>query len=92
MIVHYTFTVHPDRRDQVKAELRKLKAVVQKHGGRDFRCYASMSSGTPNRSFVYEIDRFAHFDSLNADPDFRAVKLDSLFTQATEVIWGEVEI
>jgi hypothetical protein len=92
MIVHYTFTIHPDRKDQVKTEVRKLKAVVQKHGGRDFRYYASMTSATPNRLFVYGIDRFAHFDALNADPDFRAVKLDSLYTDATQLIWGEVEI
>jgi len=92
MLVHYTFTVHPDRKEQVKAELRKLQTVIQKHGGRNFRYYASMTSGTPNRLMVYDIDRFAHFDSLNADPDFRAVRLDSLYTEATGLIWGEVEI
>ena len=92
MIVHYTFTIHPDHKEHVKEELRKLKGVVQKHKGRNFRYYASMTSGTPNRLFVYEIDSFAHFDSLNADPDFHAVKLDSFYSNATGVVWGDVPI
>ena len=92
MLVHYTFQIHPDHKEKVKEELRKLKAVVQRHGGKNLRYYASMTSGTPNRLFTYEIDSFAHFDRLNADPEFRAVKLDSLYSTATGVIWGDVEI
>jgi hypothetical protein len=92
MIVHYTFTIHPDQKEKVKEELRKLKTVIQKHGGRNFKYYASMTSGTPNRLFIYEIDSFAHFDSLNTDSDFRAVKLDSYYSNATGVVWGDVQI
>jgi len=92
MIVHTTFTIHPDRKEQAKDELRRLRSVLEKHRGRNFRYYAAMSSGTPNRSFVYEIDNFAHFDALNADPDFRAVKLDSLFSEATQTVWGDVPL
>jgi quinol monooxygenase YgiN len=92
MIVHYTFHIHPNDKEQVKAELRKLKTVVERHGGRNLRYYASMTSGTPNRMFIYEIDSFAHFDSLNTDPDFRAVRLDSLYSNSTGAIWGEVPV
>lgn len=35
---------------------------------------------------------FAHFDTLNADPDYRAVKLDSLYSDAAVTLWGEVEV
>ena len=76
----------------VQDELRKLKTVVQKHGGRNFKYYASMTSGTPNRLFMYEIDKLAHFDTLSTDPDFRAVKLDSLYTDATGTTWAEVPL
>jgi len=86
------FQIHPHDKDQVKSEVRKLKAVVERHGGRNLRYYASMTSGTPNRLFIYEIDSFAHFDSLNADADFRAVKLDSLYTSATGTMWGDVAL
>ncbi len=92
MLVHYTFHIHPDHKDRAKEELRKLKAVVQRHGGRSFRYFASMSSSTPNRLVVYEVDSFAHFDSLNADPEYRAVKLDSLHTDATGTSWGDVPL
>jgi len=90
MIVHYTFQIHPDHKQEVKDELRKLKSAIERHGGRNLRYYASMMSGTPNRLFIYEIDSFAHFDSLNKDPEFRAVKLDSLYSSGTGTIWGEV--
>lgn len=92
MLVQYTFHIHPDHKDRAKEELRKLRAVVQRHGGRNFRYFASMSSSTPNRLLVYEVDSFAHFDSLNADPEFRAVKLDSLYTNATGTSWGDVSL
>ena len=92
MIVHYLFQIHPDHKDRAKDELRKLKTVVQKHGGRNFKYYASMTSGTPNRLFMYEIDKLAHFDTLSTDPDFRAVKLDSLYTDATGTTWAEVPL
>ncbi len=92
MIVHHTFHIHPDHKEQVKAEVRKLKAVIERHGGRNLRYYASMTSGTPNRLFIYEIESFAHFDALNRDPEFRAIKLDSLYSHATGTIWGEVTV
>lgn len=92
MIVHYTFSIHPDNKEKVKEEVRKLRAAVQKHGGKNFRYYASMASGTPNRLIIYEIDKFAHFDTLNTDPDYRGVKLDSLYTGTTGTVWGEVTI
>jgi quinol monooxygenase YgiN len=92
MIVHYTFHIHPDHKQEVKDELRKLKSAIEGHGGRNLRYYASMMSGTPNRLFIYEIDSFAHFDSLNKDPKFRAVKLDSLYSDSTGTIWGEVPL
>lgn len=92
MIVHYMFHIHPDQKQQVKDELRALKAVIERHGGRNLRYFASMMSGTPNRLIIYEIESFAHFDALNKDPDFRAVKLDSLYSSATGTIWGEVSI
>ena len=76
----------------VDMNVRKLKTVVQKHGGRNFKYYASMTSGTPNRLFMYEIDKLAHFDTLSTDPDFRAVKLDSLYTDATGTTWAEVPL
>ena len=92
MIVHATFHVHPDNKANAKAEVRKLKAIIQKHGGRNLRYFASMTSGTPNRMFTYEIDKFAHFDTLNADPEYRAVKLDSFYSDATITLWGDVEV
>jgi len=92
MIVHYAFQIHPNDKEHVKRELRKLESVIGRHGGRNLRYYASMTSGTPNRLFIYEIDSFAHFDTLNADPEFRAVKLDSFYSNATGTIWGEVSL
>ncbi|GEM_PF-1547364 len=92
MIVHAAFHIHPDNKEKVKAEVRKFRAVIQKHGGRNLRYYASMTSATPNRMIIYEIDTFSHFDSLTGDPDFRDVKLDSLYSDATMTLWGEVEI
>lgn len=35
---------------------------------------------------------FAHFDTLNKDPEFRAVKLDSLYSGATGTVWGDVQL
>jgi len=92
VIVHAMFHIHPDNKENAKTEVRKLRAVIQRHGGRNLRYYASMVSGTPNRMFVYEIDKFAHFDTLNTDPDYRAVKLDSLYSDAALTLWGEVEV
>jgi quinol monooxygenase YgiN len=92
LIVHATFHIHPDHKEKAKAELRKIKAVVQKHGGRNFRYFASMTSQAPNRMFTYEIDKFAHFDTLNTDPEYRAVALDSLYSDATVTLWGDVDV
>ena len=92
MIVHYTFQIHPNDKEQVKAELRKLRTVIERHGGRNLRYYAATTSGTPNRLFIYEIDSFAHFDTLSKDPDFHAVKLDSLYSNATGTMWAEVPL
>jgi hypothetical protein len=92
MIVHFTFHIHPDHKEQAKQELRKLKTVVQKHGGRNFRYFASTTSGMPNRLFIYEIDKLGHFDSLSEDPDYRAVKLDSLYSQCTGTTWADVAL
>jgi len=92
VLVHYTFHIHPDHKDRAKEELRKLRGVVQRHGGKNFRYFASMTSSTPNRLVVYEVDSFAHFDSLNADPEYRAVKLDSVYTNATATSWGDVPL
>ena len=41
---------------------------------------------------AWEIDSFAHFDTLSKDPDFRAIKLDSLYTDATATTWAEVAL
>ncbi|HLN14574.1 MAG TPA: hypothetical protein VK587_15365 [bacterium] len=92
MIVHFTFHIHPDHREQAKEEMRKVRALIHKHGGRNLRYFASMTSSTPNRLFMYEIDNFAHFDSLNKDPDYRAVKLDSLYSHCTGTTWGDVTL
>jgi quinol monooxygenase YgiN len=92
VIVHLSFHIHPDKKEQVKEELRKLRSVVERHGGKNFRYYASTISGTPNRLFIYDIESFAHFDTLSRDPEFRAVKLDSLYTDATGTMWAEVPL
>jgi quinol monooxygenase YgiN len=92
VIVHLSFHIHPDKKEQVKEELRKLRSVVERHGGKNFRYYASTISGTPNRLFIYDVDSFAHWDTLSRDPDFRAVKLDSLYTDATGTMWAEVPL
>jgi len=92
MIVHVTFHIHPDHKEQAKEEVRKLRAIVQKHGGRNLRYFASTTSSTPNRLFIYEIDKLAHFDSLHGDPDYRAVKLDSLYTHGTSTTWADVAL
>jgi hypothetical protein len=92
MIVHLTFHIPPDRKEQAKEELRKLRSVVERHGGKNFRYYASTLSGTPNRLFIYDVESFAHFDTLQRDPDFRAVRLDSLYSDATGTTWAEVPL
>ncbi|HET7379345.1 MAG TPA: hypothetical protein VFJ24_04815 [Gaiellales bacterium] len=92
MIVHLSFHIHPDKKEQAREELRKLRSVVERHGGKNFRYYASTISGTPNRLFIYDIESFAHFDTLSRDPEFRAVKLDSLYTDATGTMWAEVPL
>ncbi|HEV2282294.1 MAG TPA: hypothetical protein VGX75_07880 [bacterium] len=92
MIVHLSFHIHPEQKERAKEELRKLRSVVERHGGKNFRYYASTISGTPNRLFIYDIESFAHFDTLSQDPDFRAVKLDSLYSDATGTLWAEVPL
>lgn len=92
MIVHATFHIHPDNKEKAKAEIRRIKDVIGRHGGRNLRYYASMASGTPNRLSTRSTNMFAHFDTLNADPDYRAVKLDSLYSDAAVTLWGEVEV
>lgn len=92
MIVHLTFHIHPDYKERAKEELRKLRSIVERHGGKNFRYYASTISGTPNRLFIYDIESFAHFDTLQKDPDFRAVKLDSLYSGASGTTWAEVPL
>jgi quinol monooxygenase YgiN len=92
MIVHLSFHIHPEQKERAKEELRKLRSVVERHGGKNFRYYASTISGTPNRLFIYDIESFAHFDTLSQDPDFRAVKLDSLYSDATGTMWAEVPL
>ena len=67
----------------------------REHGLRLLQCHTESIpdlSSTPNRLFIYEIDSFAHFDALNRDPDFRGVKLDSLYSSATGTTWGEVTL
>lgn len=92
MIVHVTFHIHPDNKQRAKDEIRKLRGVIERHGARNLKYYASMTSATPNRLFIYEIDVFAHFDSLNRDPEYQGVKLDSLYSNATSSTWGEVAL
>ena len=92
MLVQAIFTIHPENKEKAKEELQKAKAVIQMHGGRNLKYYASMTSGTPNRMFTYEIDKFAHFDALNTDKDYQAIKLDYLYSEAVVTIWGEVAI
>ena len=92
MIVHLSFHIHPDQKERAREELRKLRSVVERHGGKNFRYFASTISGTPNRLFIYDIESFAHFDTLSKDPDFRAVKLDSLYSDATGTTWAEVAL
>jgi len=92
MIVHFTFHVHPDNKQRARDELRKLRAVIERHGARNLKYYASMTSATPNRLFIYEIDAFAHFDTLNRDPEYQAIKLDSLYSHAAGTTWGEVAL
>ncbi len=92
MYAQWAFTIHPDNKEKVKEELRKLRSVIEKHGGKNFRYYASMTSETPNRLVVYEFEKFAHLDALTADAHYRAVKLDSLWEGAQTSIWGEVAI
>ncbi|HEV2358352.1 MAG TPA: hypothetical protein VGZ23_12205 [bacterium] len=92
MIVQAVFHIHPDNKEKAKAEIRKIKAIIAKHGGRNLKYYASVTSETPNRMFVYEVDKLAHFDTLGADPDFRDVKLDSLYADAAMTFWAEVEV
>jgi quinol monooxygenase YgiN len=92
VIVHLTFQIHPDHKERAKEELRKLRGVVERHGGKNFRYFASTLSGTPNRLFIYEIESFTHFDTLQKDPEFRAVKLDSLYSGASGTTWAEVPL
>jgi hypothetical protein len=41
--------------------------VIEKHDGGNIKYFASTTSSTPNRLFIYEIDKLAHLDSLNAE-------------------------
>jgi uncharacterized protein (DUF1330 family) len=92
MLMKWVFTIHPDNKEKVREELKKLRTAVEKHGGKNFRYYASTSSSHPNRLVTYEFDTFAHLDSLTADPGYRAVQLDYLWSNVTGHIWAEVSL
>jgi quinol monooxygenase YgiN len=92
MVIEWAFTIHPEHKEQVREELKKLRSAVEKHGGRNFRYYASANSEHPNRMLTYEFDKFAHLDELATDPGYRAVKLDSLWTNVAGRLWTEVAL
>jgi len=92
MVMEWAFTIHPDNKEKVREELKKLRTAFEKHGGKNFRYYAATSSDQPNRLVTYEFDTFAHLDKLMADPDYRAVKLDYFWTNVTGRLWTEVPL
>jgi uncharacterized protein (DUF1330 family) len=92
MIMEWVFTIDPNSKEKVREELKGLRAAVEKHGGKNFRYYASTSSEHPNRSVTYEFDTFAHLDRLMADPGYRAVKLDYFWSNVTARVWAEVAL
>jgi hypothetical protein len=70
-----TTTVKPDRFEQFLADTGKVKAVLERSGGRNVRLLAGLVAGeaTGSMTLVYEADDFAAFgavqDKFLADPD-----------------------
>jgi hypothetical protein len=70
-----TTTVKPDRWEDFLADVRKVKAVMDKCGARNVRVLAGLVAGeaTGTATFLYEADDFAGYggiyDKFLADPD-----------------------
>lgn len=73
MIVQRTCAVL-SHQEQVKAAPRALKHMIARHGGMNLRYFAPINFDTSARLLMCEIDGYRHCDSLNADPEFWAVR------------------
>jgi hypothetical protein len=85
-----TFTAKPDRFEDAIADTRRVKAVIEKCGGKNVRVLAGLVAGeaTGSLAFVYEADDFAAQgavqDKFFADPEGLAL------TQSTGTSAGPV--
>lgn len=74
-----TSTVVPDRYEEFLEVNRKVKAIVEKHGGKNVRLLAALVAGQATGSFGFtvEADDFSTIgsvtDKLFADPEFQAL-------------------
>jgi hypothetical protein len=70
-----TLTVKPDRYEALLSDIRKSKAIMEKHGARNVRLLAGLVGGEASGSlaFTYEPDDFGAqgtiLDQFLADPE-----------------------
>jgi len=75
MLTVNSFTAKPDRFEEAVEEVRKIKTVVEKHGGKNVRLLAALVAGqaTGSLAFIIEADTFAANGALTdkflADPE-----------------------
>jgi hypothetical protein len=85
-----TFSVKPDRFEDELADVRKVKALIEKHGGKNVRLMAALVAGQQTGSMVLisETDDFAaqgaSLDRVLADPEGLAM-LASVGTSASPI-------
>jgi hypothetical protein len=74
-----TFTVKPDRYEDLLANARKFKAGFEKAGAKNIRLLAALvaGEGTGSMAFIMEADDFAAngavFDNFFGDPEAQAL-------------------
>jgi len=88
-----TLKVKPDRFEDYLEDSRKVKALVEKHGGKNVRLLAALVAGeqTGTMAFISETDDFAAYgavmDKVLADPEGLAL-LSSTNTTASPLAGG----
>ena len=82
-------TVKPDRYEDLLADTRKSKAILEKSGARDVRLVASMTAGggaMASLAVSFEVDDFAAqgavMDKFLADPEGLAVMMSTVSSES----------
>ena len=98
-----TATVKPDRFEDYLDQMRKAKALVEKHGGKNVRLLAALVAGeaTGSMAIIAEIDDWTAYgagvETLYADPEVQALMATANTTASPTVanqttLWVDVPL